>query len=131
MAWSPYDPFYDPSFTTADQQKSLGVKVSQISDGLSHTLLFGEKHIPLTKLAVGWWDCSTLNGNHYTCNLRAAGLYFTFARDYNDREWKFGSYHYGITPFVMCDGSVRKYSVDLPELLQERLAKRDDGEMNE
>jgi hypothetical protein len=115
---------------------------SSISDGLSNTLLVGEKHVPLGmfgRAKVG--DSSIYNGLWTTYAGRCAGLEDPLAQsptditpsiaEGNDAMWsrKFGSYHASICQFVMCDGSVRpiRTNIDLENL--RRLAVRNDGEV--
>ena len=49
-----------------------GLKFSAFTDGLSNSLLVGEKHVPITKHGNGWWDCSTYDGEYPTCWSRVA-----------------------------------------------------------
>jgi prepilin-type N-terminal cleavage/methylation domain-containing protein len=39
-----------------------GVRLSKITDGLSNTILFGEKNVPLDYWGQAGWDCSTYRG---------------------------------------------------------------------
>jgi hypothetical protein len=94
---------------------------------LSNTLLVGEKHIPLGEFGVGWWDCSTFNGDYFACSTRSAGPSYPLAKDVWDTGWKFGSYHPGICQFCMADGSVRSLRVDIDPTILGWLAQRNDG----
>ncbi|MFZ9822567.1 MAG: DUF1559 domain-containing protein [Gemmataceae bacterium] len=127
-AWSSYGPYlqYRPNFAST---KAPGVSPEMISDGMSNTVLLGEKHIPPNKLGVGWFDCSTFNGDYYTCNLRPSGKFFPWSTNQYEEEWKFGSYHFGKVPFAMADGSVRSLSTATSEEIQHRLGSRNDGEV--
>src|SRR5262249_22226167 len=51
-----------PSMTAAFLRADKGFGFLSFTDGLSNTLLVGEKHVPLGKEGVGWWDCSLYNG---------------------------------------------------------------------
>ena len=48
-----------------------GVRLSKIRDGLSNTILFGEKHIPLDYWGQAGWDCSTYDGDMSVCSSRS------------------------------------------------------------
>ena len=114
----------------AFQLGSIGpVSFKDITDGLSNTLLIGEKHVPLGKFGVGWWDNSTYNGDYYHSCTRTAGPDYPLAATITDPGWKFGSYHPGICQFAFCDGRV----VPLPVLTDPTtlglLAKRNDGQV--
>ena len=52
-------------------QLGMGYELKDFTDGLSHTLLIGEKHVPPGMEGVGWWDCSIYNGGFYQCSTRA------------------------------------------------------------
>ena len=99
------------------------------TDGLTYTLMVGEKHVPLGKLGVGWWDCSTYNGDYYPCSTRPAGPVYPLARDLNDPGWKFGSYHNGVCQFCFADGGVRPVAVHIDPTVLGLLAQRNDGQV--
>jgi competence protein ComGC len=110
-----------------------GVRFADIIDGLSNTLMVGEKHVPLGSFGRGWLDCSIYNGDYPTCACRAAGwwprfpLVFPLARSLRDRAPLFGSYHPGIVQFVLCDGHVRALPVHIDLETLSRLSHRYDG----
>jgi prepilin-type N-terminal cleavage/methylation domain-containing protein len=108
-----------------------------ITDGLSNTLLIGEKHVLLNEWGqqvVG--DNSIYNGDDIRTIVRVAGRQLPGPIDrplaaaptdsYRPDE-RFGSYHEGGCQFVLCDGSGRMISntVDIDTLT--RLAARNDG----
>jgi hypothetical protein len=105
------------------------VRFEDITDGLSNTLLIGEKHVPIGKWGIGWWDCSTYNGDYYPCSTRSAGPNYPLAQSLNDPGWKFGSYHPGICQFALCDGSVRPIPVTIDLKVLGWLANRSDGQI--
>src|SRR5262245_11465639 len=121
---------------TIESWKSLS-QFSDITDGLSNTLLFGEKHVPVDEFgqeAAG--DNSIYNGDDIRTIVRVAGRQTPGPMDRPPavsptdsfrREERFGSYHPGVCQFVLCDGSVRaiQNSIDIETLT--RLAVRNDG----
>ena len=90
--------------------------------------MVGEKHVPLNKLGVGWWDNSFYNGEYPSSHARGAGPQYPLASSLNSTEMVFGSYHSAVCQFAFCDGSVRpiRNSIDTANL--RRLASRNDGE---
>ena len=110
-------------------QRATGFRFAEFTDGLSNTLLAGEKHVAIGKHGVGFADCSTFNGDNYQCSARAVGLAHPLTTKPNDTGWKFGSRHPGVVQFVFGDGRVRAIpeSIDLRTL--EALGTRDEGEV--
>ncbi len=88
-------------------QLGRGVRFAAITDGLSNTILVGEKHVPLQGHGQGWLDSSVYNGEYPVCYLRGAGMGAGIAQFLNEPDWKWGSYHTGVCLFAMCDGSVQ------------------------
>jgi hypothetical protein len=112
----------------AFQLGSQGIRFAQITDGLSNTLLAGEKHVPLGTFGVGWLDSSTYNGDYPTCSTRCAGPGYELATSPRDTGWRFGSYHPSVCQFVLADGSVRIIPVTTSSRTLGRLAGISDGE---
>lgn len=106
-----------------------GFRFVSFSDGLSNTLLVGEKHIPQGSLGVGWWDCSSYNGDYYACSTRAAGPNYPLANNPRDTGWKFGSLHTGVVQFCFGDGGVRSLATTIHPYTLGLLANRADGEV--
>jgi prepilin-type N-terminal cleavage/methylation domain-containing protein len=109
-----------------------------ITDGLSNTFLAGEKHVPVGMFGrnkVG--DGSIYNGVWTTYSGRLCGPNDPPAQNpkdisrstLNDAFYarKFGSYHPGVTQFVMCDSSVRPIRVNIDLNTFALYAIRDDG----
>lgn len=75
----------------AFQLGSMGVKLAAISDGLSNTILAGEKHVPKNAFGVGVLDSSTYNGDYPLCFTRSAGMGVGIAQTPDEVTWKWGS----------------------------------------
>ena len=109
-------------------QAIMGVRFAQITDGLSNTLLVGEKHVPPGSLYTYPYDCGIFDGHNSVCHTRAAGPNYPLAVTANDPGWKFGSVHAGIVQFVFCDGSVHSLEKSINPVTLGLLAQRDDGQ---
>lgn len=81
--------------------------MAEITDGVSNTILVGEKHVPLNQFGVGGLDSSTYNGDYPLSYSRGGGMGIGLARSLTDPDWKFGSYHTAVCQFVMGDASVQ------------------------
>jgi prepilin-type N-terminal cleavage/methylation domain-containing protein len=106
-----------------------GITVAQITDGLSNTLLAGEKHVWVGHFG----DFQYNDGGIYFYSLfgplRTAGPGFGLARTPSDQVYdRFGSWHPGIVQFVFCDGSVHGLRVDIDTTTLGYLASRNDGQ---
>jgi type II secretory pathway pseudopilin PulG len=106
--------------------------LTNITDGTSNTLMFGEKHVPNGRYGLeDSGDHSFYNGIGYNSCQRVAGPTYPLSRDMNNRSGtfrdQFGGPHAGIVMFSLSDGSVRalKHSIDSVSL--QRLAIRNDG----
>jgi hypothetical protein len=84
----------------------MGVRLAAITDGLSNTILAGEKHVPRNAFGVGVLDSSTYNGDYPLCFTRTAGMGVGIAQTPDEVSWKWGSAHPFLCQFVFCDGSV-------------------------
>ena len=125
------------------------VRLPNIPDGSSNTILFGEKHIPKSQLNISQLaltgyetDSSIFNGNHHRGLTRAGGTVGTSILDLAksiddmngpagnaDERWQriFGSYHSGVCQFVLCDGSVRGLKNSTSAATMSALCIRNDG----
>jgi hypothetical protein len=106
-----------------------GIRFEEITDGLSNTLLAGEKHVPRGTFGQGWLDNSTYNGDYPQSFSRAAGPDFPLAQSTTESTWSFGSYHTGIIQFNFCDGSVRPLPLSITPKVLGMLASRNDGQV--
>jgi prepilin-type N-terminal cleavage/methylation domain-containing protein len=107
-----------------------------ITDGTSHTLLVGEKHVNPARWGQANGDGSVYyswNGRNFA---RLAGPGFPLARSdtepdpYNHQvpDSRFGSNHPGICQFAFCDGGVRPIRVSVSETILGLLSARSDGQ---
>jgi len=110
-------------------QYASGLRFADFSDGLSNTLLVGEKHVPQGKEGNGWWDCSLYNGDYHACSCRAAGRAYPLTTHPQDTAWKFGSRHTGLVMFCFADGGVRRVPETIDPYVLELLGMRDDGQV--
>ncbi len=108
-------------------QAGTGFRFADFTDGLSNTLLVGEKHVPIGRFGVGWWDCSSYNGNYYKCSTRTAGVAFPLTTHPHDTGWKFGSMHTQVVQFCFADSHVQSLPESINPYTLELLVKRDDG----
>ena len=115
------------------------LKISDITDGTSHTFLIGEKHVPPKLLWGHLWDPkfpsvivgdnSIYNGEQAMTVCRYAGTGFPLALSPTDPfDSNFGSSHPGVCQFVMVDGSVQTLSTEIDTAILDLLANRHDGE---
>ena len=112
------------------------MKISDVSDGLSNTLLVGEKHVPPNQFGMSGYDNSIFNGDK-TGARRMAGsatapgtgtsVIAKFPTD--QTSGVFGSAHPGVCQFALCDGSVRSLRATISNDSLRKLANRMDGEI--
>ena len=110
-------------------QAGKGVRFPEIIDGLSNTLLVGDKHVPLASPGMNPYDCGIFDGQNPACNTRAAGPGFPLAASYNDPSWVFGSRHPGQCQFAFADGSVHLLHTSIDPIVLGLLAQRNDGQV--
>jgi prepilin-type N-terminal cleavage/methylation domain-containing protein len=111
-------------------------RFADITDGLSNTLLIGEKHVMPSEFGQEP-DNSIYNGDDIRTIVRVAGIENPGAinrplavapTDSYRPDERFGSYHSGVCQFVLCDGSVRAIPVSIDLQTLTRLAVRNDGQ---
>jgi prepilin-type N-terminal cleavage/methylation domain-containing protein/prepilin-type processing-associated H-X9-DG protein len=111
----------------------------KIADGLSNTLLIGEKHVRHGGLGrADNGDDAYYSGFGYTTAQRSAGWYIDGSGARQNKPLmrpddaastiRFGSWHPGVCNFVFCDGSVHSLPVNIDIDVLRRLAVRNDGE---
>lgn len=101
-------------------------RFSHVKDGLSKTLMLGERGIP-SDLGWGWPICGGTECEHYTSTARGlfAGEDAPTGLTNLQRFW---SWHRGGTHFVMADASVQFLLDDIDRSLFNALATRSGGE---
>lgn len=105
------------------------IRIKDVVDGLSHTALAGEMHIPQGRLAQYPENGPMYNGKDLPAFSRIGGIGMPLARGPNDTSVTaigFGSWHPGICPFVMADGSVRCVDNFIDSSLLQSMCRRDD-----
>ncbi|MBX9579715.1 MAG: DUF1559 domain-containing protein [Gemmataceae bacterium] len=110
-------------------QFGTGYRFAEFTDGLSNTLLAGEKQVAVGQHGVGWNDCSIYNGDYFQCSTRAASVRIGLTTDPHDGGWKFGSRHTGVVQFVLGDGHVRSLPTTIRPDVLEALTTRHGGEI--
>jgi prepilin-type N-terminal cleavage/methylation domain-containing protein/prepilin-type processing-associated H-X9-DG protein len=114
--------------------------LASVTDGLSNTMVIGEKHVrphllghgPGTTLSQNDGDNCIFNGDQAQTTGRIAGPSFPLAshpQETGNPQLRFGSYHPGVVNFVFGDGSVRPVSTTIDGTNLGRLAQRADGQV--
>ncbi len=101
------------------------------TDGLSNTVLVGEMHVPRGRLRQSPGDAFIFNGDHVFNSTRVGGPGVPIVSDLNDTgnglaSW--GSWHAGVCPFAVADGSVRAISSSTDTATLGYLCDREDGQ---
>lgn len=118
-------------FTLVNANHMLtSVKLAEVTDGTSNTVMLGEKHIQLGKLNQYDQDGMIFSGSEALTYYRIAGASQPYAINNTIAVTRqFGSWHTGVCQFVFGDGSVRTLSVSTPGTTAGLLAVRDDGQV--
>lgn len=104
----------------------INVRAASVEDGLSNTLLIGEKHIPLGQYGINSRDSAAYNGDNGT-SMRQAGIGQPLAKGPKG-SGGFGSYHPGVCQFALADSSVRAINTFIEQRNLGYLANRMDGQ---
>jgi prepilin-type N-terminal cleavage/methylation domain-containing protein len=126
----------DPNTVSASFDLANGAFISdlirigfpQVTDGLSNTIFFGEKHININSFSVNNYDTSVYNSDSAESCQRIAGPSALLAKDIRDPDAViFGGPHAGMVNFVFGDCAVRGISIGTNGTVLGRLAQRNDG----
>ena len=107
-----------------------GVRLVDITDGTSNTLMVGEKHLTPSDLGQGTYDGCVYSASPAGLTFRQAGAKHPLALSPNDAQnGQFGSWHPGIVNFVFCDGHVAGVPTSISGTTLGYLATRAGGEV--
>ncbi|MFQ3652616.1 MAG: DUF1559 domain-containing protein [Gemmataceae bacterium] len=126
-------------------QFSSRLRLTDVLDGLSNTLMIGEKHVRPDRIGMSTEDRAYYSGQSFITAERSAGCTTIDASGmcsgdlrplatfpmFAGSNWQriFGSWHTGVTQFVMGDGSVRALRNTIDTTTLRRLATRAGGEV--
>lgn len=105
------------------------VRMKDLIDGSSNTALAGEMHIPAGRLKQFPENGPMYNGKDLPAFARIGGQAIPLARGPEDKTVPvigFGSWHPGVCPFVLADGSVRAVDNYVDAEVLQSLCRRDD-----
>lgn len=105
------------------------IRNKDLVDGASNTVLVGEMHIPAGRLAEVPENGPMYNGKDLPAFARVGGVGIGLARGPADQSVPvigFGSWHPGVCPFVMADGSLRLVANEIDTQTLAQLTRRDD-----
>jgi hypothetical protein len=120
--------FNSNGWGSAAENRKLSFK--DVTDGLSNTILVGEKHVQVGHFGVGegsGGDGSAYNGERGSV-LRAGNIGLARSPTENSNGG-FGSYHPGVCQFVFGDGSVHVLSNTVPVSTLQLLVNIHDGQV--
>jgi len=110
------------------------IRMASVTDGTSNTFLFGEKFVPINRLAEFPEDSPAYDGDHLPASARLAGPGLRLAngpRDIMANMFSFGSWHPAGIHFALVDGSVRLFSPETDTKVLGSLANRRDARVTE
>ena len=108
------------------------IKIKDISDGVSNTILAGEMHVPIGRLQEPGIDAFIYNGDTLFHSARVGGPSVPIVQDLRDDQnglVSWGSWHRGGCTFALCDGSVRVISNSIDTDTLGKLCHRSDGQV--
>jgi hypothetical protein len=116
-------------FLASGTHTAAGVRFMAVRDGLSNTLLIGEKHVRQGEFGDPVSDGIIWSAGEQGVYVRWANLSRSLAFSQDAVYSKqFGSAHPGLVQFVFGDGSVRGISTSTPGSTLGLLANRQDGQ---
>lgn len=105
------------------------VRMKDLIDGASKTALAGEMHVPFDRLAHPPENGPMYNGRDLPAFARIGGVGVGIARGPADRTVPaigFGSWHPGVCPMAMTDGSVRLVDNGIDSQTLQSMCRRND-----
>jgi len=106
------------------------VRLSDVTDGSSSTLMIGEQHVPRGEDLTTPYNGPAYFGRYLTNFSRIGGPGVPLAHHPDDQRansYSFGCAHSGIVQFVLADGSARPVSTAISTRVLGNLANRHDG----
>ena len=124
-----------PSDWTGISWLLRGVRMAELTDGSSSTILFGEKYMSQDAYQTGtdWGDNESLYSGFNNDNHRSTHPHWPLMQDKRETMsiGSFGSAHPGGANFVLADGSVHKISYTVDATIYRYLGNRRDGQTTE
>ncbi len=110
------------------------VRLTDLEDGVTHTVLAGERHLVQRKMHIALDDISIYDGRHLPGFARIGGPGVPIARSLQFADpnfYSFGSWHDGICNFVFADGRVTGINNLINTEVLGHLCHRRDGQATE
>ena len=112
-----------------------GIKLRQVTDGTSHTLMLGEKYLNPDRYDNGSDLCDneamTIGWNYDTSRFTLVDVPPAQDRPGFDYEWEaFGGAHAAVFYTAYCDGSVHPVGYDVDPVVFSHDGNREDGEVS-
>ena len=113
------------------------LRAAHVRDGLSNTLMIGEKHVAADKLGKApvdggdGQDGPYADGDHLMNSTRLGGVGYPIATGEHDTvagSLNFGSWHPGVCQFALGDGSVHGLNTAIDTTILGYLSRRNDGQ---
>jgi prepilin-type processing-associated H-X9-DG protein len=108
------------------------VRITDISDGTSNTLLLGDKRLNLAHLGQAQYDDDVGYASGWdndTIRETERPPLPDFSRKKGDGDWRFGSSHPGLFNIVLADGSVRPVDYTIDPNVFRYLGDKADGQV--
>jgi prepilin-type N-terminal cleavage/methylation domain-containing protein/prepilin-type processing-associated H-X9-DG protein len=108
----------------------IGIRLLEITDGTSSTMLIGDKHLRPTDIGNGTYDGCVYSATPSGESFRQAGSAHPLALTiYDPQNGQFGSWHTGVVMFAFCDGHVDALTTSVAGTTLGFLATRHGGEI--